>query len=57
VGDFHKLTDKDLPPINASLKKRKLDAIQVPGEDDWKKQHLGEGAAAKTATTRFREID
>ncbi len=57
VADFRKLTDKELPAINAGLKKKKLEAIRVPDEDEWKKQHAGESASAKSAANRFREND
>jgi photosystem II stability/assembly factor-like uncharacterized protein len=57
VGDFRKLTDKELPGINAGLKKKKLEAIRVPGEDEWKKQSEGQSASGKIATRGFRELD
>jgi hypothetical protein len=37
--DFRKLTEKELPGINTSLKKKKLEAITVLAEADWEKQH------------------
>ena len=57
VGDFRKLTDKELPTANAALKKKKLEAIRVASEDEWKKQHEGQSASGKTATRAFREVD
>jgi photosystem II stability/assembly factor-like uncharacterized protein len=57
VGDFRKLTDKELPGMNTALRKKKLDAIQVAGEDEWKKQHEGQSTSGKTATRAFREVD
>ncbi len=39
MADFRKLTDKELPGINASLKKKKSEAISVLSEADWEKQH------------------
>jgi len=57
VIDFHKLTAKELPGINATLKKKKLEAIQIPSEDEWKKQHQGQSASGTTATRAFREMD
>jgi photosystem II stability/assembly factor-like uncharacterized protein len=57
VGDFRILTDKELPAANAALKKKKLDAIRVGSEDEWKKQHEGQSASGKTATRAFREVD
>jgi photosystem II stability/assembly factor-like uncharacterized protein len=57
IGDFRKLTDKELAGINAALKKKKLDAIQLQSEDEWKKQREGESAPGKPATGGFREMD
>ncbi len=37
IGDFQKLTQKELPAINAGLKKSKQEAIPVLTEADWKK--------------------
>jgi hypothetical protein len=39
ISDFRKLTDKELPGINAGLQKKKLAAISVLAETDWEKQH------------------
>jgi len=39
ITDFHKLTNKDMQDINASLKKKKIEPISVPSEADWQKQH------------------
>ena len=47
IADFRKLTDKELPEINAGLKKKKLEAISVLSEADWRKQH--EESSAKSA--------
>ncbi len=55
--DFRKLVDKDLPGINPGLKKKKLETIQVPDEDQWKNQHQGQSASGTTATRGFREAD
>ncbi len=55
--DFRKLVDKDLPGINPGLKKKKLETIQVPSEDQWKNQHQGQSASGTTATRGFREAD
>jgi photosystem II stability/assembly factor-like uncharacterized protein len=41
IVDFRKLTDKELPGINASLQKKKLEAISVLSEVDWEKQQRG----------------
>ena len=47
IADFRKLTDKELPAINADLKKKKMEAISVLSEADWQKQH--EECSAKPA--------
>jgi hypothetical protein len=55
IADFRKLTDKELPGINATLKKKKLEAISVLTEADWEKQH--EESSAKSAGAGVRERD
>ena len=57
ASDFRKLTDKELPAINAGLKKKKLETIQVPDEKEWNNQRAGEGGPGKAATRGFREMD
>jgi hypothetical protein len=57
IAEFHKLTDQQLPAINAGLKKKKLEAISVPTEADWEKKHQQEGSSGKSATAEFREMD
>jgi photosystem II stability/assembly factor-like uncharacterized protein len=57
VNDFRKLTDRELPAINAGLKKKKLEAIQVPAEAEWKKQNDGQSASTKASAAGFRERD
>ena len=37
ITDFRKLTAKDLAQINAGLRKKKLEAINVPDEAEWMK--------------------
>ena len=39
------MTDKELPAINASLRKKKLEPISVLSEADWEKQSQEEGSA------------
>jgi hypothetical protein len=53
IGDFQKLTAKDLPTINAGLKKKKLDAISVLTEADWQKKREAEGGSGVAAAARF----
>jgi photosystem II stability/assembly factor-like uncharacterized protein len=55
ITDFRKLTDKELPTINAGLKKKKLEAILVLTEADWEKQH--EEPSAKSTGASVREMD
>jgi photosystem II stability/assembly factor-like uncharacterized protein len=56
ISDFRKLTDKELSSINATLKKKKLEAISVLTEVDWeKRQH--EESSAKSAGAGAREMD
>ncbi len=55
ISDFRKLTDKELPGINGSLKKKKLEAISVLSEADWEKQR--EESSAKSAGAQVRELD
>jgi photosystem II stability/assembly factor-like uncharacterized protein len=39
ITDFRKLIEKELPPINGALQKKKLSPIAVLTEADWTKQH------------------
>ena len=54
IADFRKLTDTELPAINAGLAKRKQEAISVVSESDWQRQSEG-GAATKTSGGRMGE--
>jgi hypothetical protein len=55
IADFRKLMDKELAAINASLQKKKLEAISVLTEADWAKQH--DESSAKSAEMEVRETD
>jgi hypothetical protein len=57
VVEFQKLAQKDLPAINASLKKKKLDSIMVLAEADWQKKHAESSAAAGAGMQRKSEED
>jgi hypothetical protein len=62
IDDFQKLTQKDLPGINSSLKKKKMETIVVLSELDWqnKKTASGEsagGAAMQESDDTLEEID
>jgi photosystem II stability/assembly factor-like uncharacterized protein len=54
IGDFQKLTQKDLPSINSGLKKKKMAAIAVLAEADWEKSKEA-SAMASGAGMRARE--
>ena len=56
IAEFRKLTDTELASINASLKRKKMEAISVLSEADWQKEHEG-GAAGKASTTQLAEQD
>jgi len=62
IDDFQKLTQKELPGINAGLKKKKLDAISVLAEAEWQKKRDSESGSGASAGMRaeaggMREID
>jgi hypothetical protein len=54
IADFRKTTDGELPAINVALRKKKLQAITVLAEEDWKKQREAEGASASTTLNSHR---
>jgi hypothetical protein len=45
IGDFQKLTQKELAGINAGLKKKKAESISVLTEADWQKKREAEGSS------------
>ena len=49
VTDFTKLT-ADLPAINSSLQKAKLEPITIPAEAGWMKEHATSGQAPVKAS-------
>ncbi|MGA8431260.1 MAG: glycosyl hydrolase [Candidatus Sulfotelmatobacter sp.] len=57
VDDFQKLTAKDLPGINASLKKKKLEAIAVLTEAEWQKKKEAESSAGAGMATVDEDRD
>jgi hypothetical protein len=61
VVDFQKLTQKELPGINAGLKKKKLDSITVLAEGDWQKKQaessVASGAGMRAEEVQMREHD
>jgi hypothetical protein len=46
IDNFQKLTQKDLPGINGSLKKKKMEMIVVPSETEWRNKKSASGEAA-----------
>ena len=57
INDFKKLTEAELPAINKDLKSKKLEAISVLTETDWRKQHEPAGGSGSTATSMDRDMD
>ena len=61
IDDFQKLTAKELPEVDAGLKKKKLDAITVLAEADWQKKKeqssMAAGAGMRREGNREHEID
>jgi len=61
IDDFQKLTQRDLPGINASLKKKKLEPITVLAEPDWQKKKeasaVAAGAGMRAEEGQLREMD
>jgi len=53
IGDFQKLTEKELAAINAGRKKKKTEAISVLTEADWQKKRAAEGGSGASAGMRF----
>ena len=61
IDDFQKLTQKELPVINAGLKKKKLEVIIVLAEGDWQKKKtesaVAAGAGMRAVEGQMRERD
>ena len=61
IDDFQKLAQKDLPGINAGLKKKKMETITVLAEGDWQKMKeessVAAGAGMRAAEGQMREMD
>jgi photosystem II stability/assembly factor-like uncharacterized protein len=53
IADFQKTAQKELPGINAGLKKQKAEAIPVLTEADWQKTRENEGSSGGAAGMRF----
>ncbi len=52
IDDFQKLTQKELPTINAGLKKNKLESISVLAESDWQKKRAAESGLGSSSGMR-----
>jgi len=62
IGEFQKLTEKELPIANAGLKKKKAEAITVLTEADWQKKREAEGGSGAATGMRVfagqsRDVD
>jgi photosystem II stability/assembly factor-like uncharacterized protein len=62
LGDFQKLTQKELPAINAGLKKKKAEPVSVLTETEWQKKReaqggSGAGSGMRTFSDEVREMD
>jgi hypothetical protein len=61
IDDFQKLTQKELPGINAALKKKKLATITTLEEGSWQKKKaesaMAAGAGMRSAEVGMREMD
>ena len=55
INDFQKQTNASLPAVNAALKKKKLDPIQIPSETEWRQEH--QGSTSAQAGAGMREVD
>jgi photosystem II stability/assembly factor-like uncharacterized protein len=54
INSIKKLTDADLPGINAGLKKKKMEGISVLTEAQWRSQHATGGSGKAAAIADFR---
>ena len=55
IAEFQKLTQQELPGINAGLKKKEAEAIAVLTEGDWQKTRDSEGGSGAGAGGRMFE--
>ena len=53
IDDFQRLTQKELPGINAALKKKGAAEIMVLTEAEWQKKRAAEGSSGAAAGMRF----
>jgi hypothetical protein len=57
VAEFNKLTQEQLPEINAQLEARKLKKIDVPSEEERQKTALEAGSARATAVAQQKRAE
>jgi len=57
IHDFDQLAAKELPAINAGLRKKKIEPIKVLSEQEWRQTHEGSGASQTGESGRFQERD
>jgi hypothetical protein len=59
INEFKQLTDRELSSVNSSLRKKKMDAITVLTEADWRKKRDQQGGSgnAGSAQLGMREVD
>jgi photosystem II stability/assembly factor-like uncharacterized protein len=57
IREFTNLTSQQLPAINRQLQAKKLAAIPVLSEQDWKQSHADEPPAGVRPTPSIRELD
>ncbi len=55
IDDFQKLTQKELPAVNAGLKKKKAEPITVLTEAEWQKKRDAEGSSGAAAGLQISE--
>ena len=57
IDDFQKLTQKELPGINSSLKKKKMETIVVLSETDWQKKKTASADVASAGAMHGADND
>lgn len=57
IGDFEKLTQKEVVAVNTGLKKKKAEPISVLTEADWQKNREAEGESGASGGMHMKEIE
>jgi hypothetical protein len=57
ITEYQGIGTKELPAVNASLKKKKLEPINLLREDDWQKEQPEGGGLSNAVVTGFRRIE